>query len=73
MISLPAVIGGVAGALIVLIIVIIIVVVLIVLVARRRKGSEDIAGEGPGKKMSANASVLTIYYVMYCTSVPMLP
>ena len=51
--SLPAVIGGVVGALAVLIIAIIAVVVLIVLVARRRKESEDIAGKGPGKKTYA--------------------
>ena len=64
--SLPAVIGGVVGALAVLIIAIIAVVVLIVLVARRRKENEDIAGKGPGKKTSANALQCTDY-AMYCT------
>ena len=59
--SLPAVIGGVVGALVVLIIAIIIVVILIVLVTRRRKEDEDIAGKKPGKKASAKCFTVLMY------------
>ena len=61
MMSLPAVIGGVVGALVVLIIAIIIVVILIVLVARRRKEDKDIAGKKPGKKASAKCFTVLMY------------
>ena len=64
MISLPAVIGGVVGALAMLIAAIIIVVVLIVLVARRRIENK---GKGPGKKTDLPNVLQCTYYAMYCT------